>query len=122
MTSYSLKSKTHSLLRIGSNHGITRLLRSSIQEKRRRASEVQTQPHANGLLREASVALQGLLMPLANSSHMRDRDPLVLQHKRPPSALGQATLMAIRRYRISHRGKPTPTPFQLGWRPSLLGL
>ena len=36
---------------------------------------------ANGLLYEASVALQGLPMQLTDLSRMRERDPLVLQHK-----------------------------------------
>jgi hypothetical protein len=52
--------------------------------------ELQSQARANGLLREASVALQGLLMGLADSSLMRDGHALVLQHEPPPSALGQA--------------------------------
>ena len=48
----------------------------------------------SGLLYEASVALQGLLIQLTDLSRMRERDPLVLQHKRPSSALGQAQLQA----------------------------
>ena len=48
----------------------------------------------SGLLYEASVALQGLLILLTDLSRMRERDPLVLQHKRPHPALGQANLRA----------------------------
>ena len=48
----------------------------------------------NGLLREASVALQGLPELLADSSNPRGRDHLVLQHKRPNPALGQARFHA----------------------------
>jgi hypothetical protein len=48
----------------------------------------------NGLLCKASVALQGLLTLLADTSRVRECHPLVLQHKRSHPALGQAQLQA----------------------------
>ena len=75
----------------------------------------------SGLLYEASVALQGLLMQLTDSSCMRERDPLVLQHKRPHPALGQAPFNASGATDLTIWGA-NPTPFQFSWRPNLLGM
>ena len=74
----------------------------------------------SGLLYEASVALQGLLVQLTDLSCMRERDPLVLQHKRPHPALGQACLVASGATE-SHRLGCQPQPFQFSWRLNLLG-
>ena len=77
-------------------------------------------PH-HGLLCEASVALQGLLKQLTDLSRWRERDHLVLQHKRPHSALGQAQLQASGATDLTI-WDANPTPFQFGWRPNLLGM
>ena len=63
---------------------------ASIQKKRPRFDWYTNPVELSGLLYEASVALQGLLMQLTDLSRMRKRHLLVLQHKRPRSALGQA--------------------------------
>ncbi len=76
-------------------------------------------PH-HGLLCEASVALQGLLKQLTDLSRWRERDPLVLQHKRPDSALGQAHLQASGATESHHLGCQ-PQPFRFSWRLNLLG-
>ena len=75
----------------------------------------------NGLLYEASVALQGLPIQLTDLSRMRERDPLVLQHKRPRSALGQAHFQASGATELTI-WDANPTPFQFSWRPNLLGM
>ena len=67
----------------------------------------------NGLLREASVALQGLPVLLADTSNTRERDHLVLQHKRPHPALGQARFHAPGATEPHRRGRLTPRPFNL---------
>ena len=81
-----------------------------------------TNPAATiGLLREASVALQGLLISLTDLSNMRERDRLVLQHKQPHSALGQAHLQASGATESHRCGEAIPTPFPLGWQPNVPG-
>ena len=75
----------------------------------------------NGLLREASVALQGLPELLADTSNSRERDHLVLQHKRPHPALGQAQLQASGATEPHRRGKLTPRPFNLVGNQASLG-
>ena len=76
---------------------------------------------AVGLLHEASVALQGLpSSSLPITSEPGDCDPLVLQHKVPPSALGQATQMAPGATE-AHLWEANPTPFRLAWQASILG-
>ena len=74
---------------------------------------------AVGLLHEASVALQGLpSSSLPITSEPGDRDSLVLQHKVPRSALGQATQWHPALPKLTC-GRPTPHPFDsLGRRAS----
>ena len=94
---------------------------ASIQKKRSRYDWFTDPVEPSGLLYEASVALQGLLIQLTDLSRMRERDPLVPQHKRPPSALGQAHLQASGATDLTI-WDANPTPFQFGWRPNLLGM
>ena len=52
-------------------------------------------------------------MSLTDLSHMRERDRLVLQHKQPHSALGQAHLQASGATESHRSGRLTPLPFGL---------
>ena len=73
-----------------------------------------TNPAATiGLLRKASVALQGLLISLTDLSNMRERDRLVLQHKNhtPPSDKPIYRHPALPNLTVA--GKLSPRPFSL---------
>ena len=86
---------------IGSNRGIIRCVLPNKRNSR------------NGLLREASVALQGLLISLTDLSNMRERDRLVLQHKNhtPPSDKPIYRHPALPNLTVA--GKLSPRPFSL---------
>ena len=99
--------------RIGSNRGTTRLLQC-FHTTEVTFRDWYTNPATTiGLLREASVALQGLLISLTDLSDARERDSLVLQHKQPHSAFGQAHLQASGATESHRSGRLTPLLFSL---------